>query len=87
MPKFLFLLLLFPLFGTIRGLSIWDSDSPPQLYSANDTGITTTNITDLQQKLYGQEKVTVFQFYNSCESLFTIRSLVAICSSVLIISA
>lgn len=70
MPKFIFLLLLFPLFGDVRGLSIWDSDSPPQLYSANDTGIISTNITDLQDNLYNKEKVTVFQFYNSCELLF-----------------
>ena len=71
MSKFIFLLL-FPLFGCISGLSIWDSDSPPQLYSANDTGVVTTNITDLEQKLYNQPKVTVFQFYNSCESFHMI---------------
>ena len=70
MREFIFLLLLLPLFDHVRSSSIFDSDSPPQLYSANDTGIISTNITDLQDNLYGKQKVTVFQFYNSCELLF-----------------
>lgn len=47
-----------------------DSDSPPQLYSSNDTGIIPSNSSNFQDILFNKNKVTVFQFYNSCKCFF-----------------
>lgn len=72
MPKFIFLLLLFPLFGIVRGLAVWENPDEKPLYTANEIGIIRTNVTDYQSNLYNKDKVTVFQFYNSCEFFFSV---------------
>lgn len=66
MFKFSFLLL-FLFLRNINSLDIFDSDSPPQLYSSEDIGIIPVNITNYQDYLFNKDKVTVFQFYNSCK--------------------
>ena len=45
----------------------WESDETPQLYFPNDTSITNLNVTNYKDALFNQDKVTVFQFYNSCK--------------------
>jgi len=64
MSKFILALLLIYIVRTSKA-GIWDSDSPPQLYSNEDQGILPSNATDFEAILFKSDKVTVFQFYNS----------------------
>ena len=65
MSKLIYLVLLFFVFeGKVYSESVWGLDS---LYSSNDTGIQTSNVTNFQDILFNNDKVTVYQFYNSCK--------------------